>query len=560
VCFVVNPTAWIPVTVLHKTQLTQIPVLYFAPFYGHPNGGFQVDKTAAGIGALSSLVSAMKKHIPVGNWKEITLRISAVPAGTLALILLGCGWAAPARADIVGLQRVASGLSSPICITHAPGDTSRLFIVERGGVIRILSLSSGALEATPFLTVSNVITTGEGGLLGMAFHPGYQTNGKFYVNVTLANGVTPFSTHVREYMVSGNPNIADPASARSILSFEQPQNNHNGGWIGFHPNNHYLYVATGDGGGSDDNDAGHTAGTGNAQDITGNLLGKILRVDVDGDDFPADTNKNYAIPPANPFVGVTGDDEIFAYGLRNPFRAGFDRVTGDLWIGDVGQSAREEIDFLPASSAGGENYGWRLREGTIATPSGGVGGTPPAGNVEPVYDYNRDADDFGGTVVTGGYVYRGPDPTLQGRYFFLDSRSSASAADDNYWILDPADPYGTVQNIDGLLTPDVGSPMFPVSFGEDQTGNLYIAYLVSGDVYRIGTTVPPAPLLGIQRDAETNVVLSWGTNFTGFTLETSTNLGLNIWSVASPAPAASGSNNVVTNIVGGPLRFYRLRQ
>ncbi|HEX5220867.1 MAG TPA: PQQ-dependent sugar dehydrogenase [Verrucomicrobiae bacterium] len=481
-------------------------------------------------------------------------------AHTVAFILLGC-WTAPARADIVGLQRVASGLNNPIFVTHAPGDAARLFIVQRAGTIRILNLSSGMLEPTPFLTIPGVDTEGEGGLLGMAFHPGYQTNGKFYVNVTIDTGVQPFATYIREYTVSANPNVANPASARTILSFMQPQSNHNGGWIGFSPNNNpYLYIATGDGGGGDDNDTGHTAGTGNAQDTTTNLLGKILRVDVDSDAFPADTNRNYAIPPNNPFVGVPGDDEIFAYGLRNPFRAGFDRATGDLWIGDVGQSAREEIDFLPASSNGGENYGWRLREGTIATPSGGVGGAPPPGNVEPVYDYNRDNDPFGGTVVTGGYVYRGPDPALQGKYFFLDSRNSASTLDDNYWIFDPADPYGTVQNIDALLTPDVGAPTFPVSFGEDQMGNLYIAYLVSGDVYRIQTTIPSAPLLSIQRGPDASVVLSWTTNFTGFTLETRTNLSLGDWNVASPAPAVSGTNYVVTNTVSDALRLYRLRQ
>jgi hypothetical protein len=165
-------------------------------------------------------------------------------------------------------------------------------------------------------------------------------------------------------------------------------------------------------------------------------------------------------------------------------------MTGDLWIGDVGQTAREEIDFQPANSDGGENYGWRLREGLIATPSGGVGGARPPGNVDPVYDYDRNNDAFGGTVVTGGYVYRGPDPTLQGKYLFLDSRNSAAAGDDNYWMFDPADPFGTVQNIDSLLTPNVGAPQFPVSFGEDAAGNLYIAYLVSGDVYRINTRVP----------------------------------------------------------------------
>ncbi|HHY86255.1 MAG TPA: PQQ-dependent sugar dehydrogenase [Verrucomicrobia bacterium] len=503
----------------------------------------------------------MKRIIPLRDRLQGGT-FGAVPlAGVLGLILLGCCWALPSRADILGLQRVASGLSAPIFVTHAPGDGTRLFIVERGGGIRILNLESGQLEPTPFLSIPNVDTAGEGGLLGLAFHPGYQTNGRFYVNVTLDNGVTPFSTHVREYTVSAaNTNIADPASVRTILTFQQPQANHNGGWIGFSPNHPYLYIATGDGGGGDDNDAGHTPGIGNAQDTTNNWLGKILRVDVDGDAFPADTNRNYAIPPSNPFVEDERDDEIFAYGLRNPFRASFDRATGDLWIGDVGQSAREEIDFLPASSSGGENFGWRLREGRIATPSGGVGGLPPPGAVDPVYDYDRDADQFGGTVVTGGYVYRGPDPTLQGKYFFLDSRNSASTADDNYWMFDPADPFGTVVNIDHLLVPDIGTPMFPVSFGEDLEGNLYIAYIASGDVYRIRTSAPPAPLLGIELDANADVVLSWGTNFTGFTLEASTNLAGGLWEAVLQAPDIVGTNHVVTNAVSGSERYYRLRQ
>jgi hypothetical protein len=158
----------------------------------------------------------------------------------------------------------------------------------------------------------------------------------------------------------------------------------------------------------------------------------------------------------------------------------------------VGQGAREEIDFQPAGSDGGENYGWRLREGLIQTP-GGVGGPRPAGNVDPVYDYDRNNDPFGGTVVTGGYVYRGPDTSLHGTYFFLDSRSSPGTGDDNYWMFDPANPFGTVQNIDSLMTPDVGTTQFPVSFGEDAIGNLYIAYLMSGAVYRIQTTVIPEP-------------------------------------------------------------------
>ena len=153
----------------------------------------------------------------------------------------------------------------------------------------------------------------------------------------------------------------------------------------------------------------------------------------------------------------------------------------------MGQSAREEINFQRASSTGGENYGWRLREGSIQNPAS-VGGARPAGNVDPVYDYDRSTGNFGGTVVTGGYIYRGPDPSLQGKYFFLDSRNSTAASDDRYWMFDPANPRGTVVRL--TLTPNVGSVMFPSSFGEDADGNLYITYLSSGEVYRINTLVP----------------------------------------------------------------------
>jgi glucose/arabinose dehydrogenase len=402
---------------------------------------------------------------------------------------------ASSDAAISGLQRVASDLANPIFVTHAPGDTSRLFIAQRGGQIRILDLNTGALQATPFLSTT-VDTNGEGGLLGLAFHPNYSNVGtpgfgKFYVDVTTGS---PFTIRVREFQVSAaNPNLANAGSMREIIGVPHTfATNHNGGWIGFSPNDDHLYVATGDGGGGNDDGSGHTPGTGNAQDTTSNLLGKMLRLDVNGDDFPTDAARNYAIPPTKPFkagVGVpgddVGDDEIWAYGLRNPFRASFDRTTGDLWIGDVGQGQREEIDFQPANWAGGANYGWRLREGLIQTP--GVGGAKPADNVDPVYDYDRNNDQFGGTVVSGGYVYRGPDPSLRGKYFFLDSRNTANTGDDNYWMFDPANPFGTVMNIDSLLTPNTGSPQWPVSYGEDANGNLYIAYLVSGDVYRIVT-------------------------------------------------------------------------
>jgi glucose/arabinose dehydrogenase len=446
-------------------------------------------------------------------------------AGLVALV---CGLA---RANIEGQTRVASGLFAPMFVTAAPGDPRRLFIAERGGVIRILDLTTGTIRPTPFLSIPSVDQAGEGGLLGMAFHPNYSNVGstgfgKFYVNVTIDNGgdtslgvVSPFSNHVREYTVSADANVASLGSQRSILSFVQPQTNHNGGWIGFSPIDKQLYIATGDGGGSFDAADGHTAGTGNSQDVTNNPLGKLLRVDVNGDDFTGGADptgiKNYAIPPTNPFkagVGTTtddgGDDEIWSSGLRNPFRAGFDRHTADLWIGDVGQTAREEIDFQPQTSAGGENYGWRLREGLLQTPNA-VGGAKPPGNVDPVYEYDRDADAFGGTVVTGGYVYRGPDPAIQGRYFFLDSRNTSGTLDDNFWTFDPANPFGTVLNIDGVMNPDVGTREFPVSFGEDAVGNLYVAYIVSGEVFRIRTTPHVSGAWNVDVDGNWSAAGNW---------------------------------------------------
>jgi hypothetical protein len=420
-----------------------------------------------------------------------------------------------ARAAVSGLHLVASGVTFPVFITHAPGDRDRLFIVENGfpgegdnasASIRILNLNTGLLDPTPFLTITGINSLNEGGLLGMAFHPDYFSTdpsnpgrGKFYVNHTANDSVpdTPFSTYIREYSVSANPNVAN-TGFKPVLDFTQPQANHNGGWIGFGPNDGYLYIMTGDGGFGYDSGAGHSSlpdAPGNAQDLTNNFLGKILRVDVTGDDFPGTTSealaKNYAVPPTNPFVGKTGDDEIWAYGVRNPFRASFDRLTHDLWIGDVGQDDREEIDFQPAASVGGENYGWRLREGDIATPTpvgSPVGGPPPADYVPPIYSYTHPNTtvppvtpaEFNGGVVTGGYVYRGPDPSLQGKYFFLDAGSH------NYWMVD-SNPFGTVANINSMMAPDAGLAAFPVSFGEDAVGNLYIAYLASNEVYRIAT-------------------------------------------------------------------------
>lgn len=427
------------------------------------------------------------------------------------LCALVVGFAIPlelANAGLAGLERVASGLTNPIYVTHAPNDPERLFILESGtpfgtenasASIRILNLATGTIESEPFLTISDVSTNSQGGALGMTFHPDYANNGKFYVNMTAADDIegSVFSSYIREYTVSADRNVAN-TTYTPIVTWRQASGNHNGGWLGFSPVDGYLYIPTGDGGCCNDFGVGHEEPMGNAQTITDNLLGKILRLDVSGDDFPLDPNRNYRIPDSNPFAdvrhpetrevvsAVVGDDEIWAYGLRNPFRGSFDRLTGDLWLGDVGEGTREEVNFQPASSLGGENYGWRLREGTIANPKEGIGGEPPPGNVDPVYEYSHIGSLYHRTVI-GGYVYRGPDPELQGKYFFADSGSYLRPDTQRIWMFDPSSPYTTVTDIRAQLAPDTGNPTYPVSFGEDANGNLYIVFLDTSDVYRIVT-------------------------------------------------------------------------
>ena len=407
--------------------------------------------------------------------------VVGVVCGGLAAGLPTAGAATP-----LTTEPVASGLSLPLFVTAPPGDTGRIFIVEQRGSggtadradIRIFNLGSGTLNAAPFLSISPVTTGSEQGLLGLAFHPDYAGNGYFYVDYTDSAGTTV----IARYQVSGNPDVADPGSAQTVLTLAQPFSNHNGGWIGFGPQDRYLYIALGDGGsGGDPGDR--------AQDITGQLLGKLLRIDVNGDDFPADPNRNYAIPPTNPFVGVDGDDEIWAYGLRNPWRDSFDRVTHDLWIADVGQNTWEELDFQPAASPGGVNYGWRCREGLHAYTSST---TNPCGTctslscplTDPIYEFSHAA---GNCAVTGGYVYRGCRmPDLRGTYFFADYCSNqiwsfryqglGVAAFTNRTVeLDPP----------GALT--IGSI---TSFGEDARGELYLCDQ-GGEVFRV---IPNGPV------------------------------------------------------------------
>ncbi len=418
----------------------------------------------------------MARHAPY--------RRAAAPA--LAVLVVLAAFTTPAVGQFLGTRRVASGLNLPMFVTHAPGDPDRLFIAEKNGAIKILDLNTGLINQTPFLTILDTDPEGAGGLQSFAFHGDYATNGKFYVHVTVDNGGTlidgvtsPFSSHVREYTVSGDPDVAN-ATPTEVLNWVQPRNNHNGGWIGFNPkvnanDPQYLYIMSGDGGKQRDPDN-------NAQTIVNEPLGKVLRVDVDSDDFPSDPDRNYAIPSGNPFDNIAGDDEIWAYGLRNPWRASFDRQTADLWIGDVGQYSREEIDFQPAASPGGENYAWNRREGFITH----LGGQLLPGDVEPVYEYPNGS----GASVVGGYVHRGPDS--EGLYVFGDTILS------QFWAFDPAFPITSVQNIDDQLVPDVGSIDLPVSFGEDFFGNLYIVDhdAINGEVFRI-VPVPEPSTLGL---------------------------------------------------------------
>jgi glucose/arabinose dehydrogenase len=361
------------------------------------------------------------------------------------------------EASSITATRVASGLTQPLFAIAAPGDSQRLFVVEQTGAIKIVDLTSGQVLATPFLSTT-VDSTGERGLLGMAFDPDYASNGFFYIYRTVP-GATAHN-EIERYHVSANPDIADPASATPILNIGNlGAGNHNGGWIGFGPDG-YLYAAVGE-----------NAVRANAQS-SANLLGKILRIDVHSDAFPADPERNYAIPADNMFAASAGADEIFALGLRNPFRDSFDRGTGDFFIADVGEASWEEIDI----GQGGANYGWPLYEG----PAGS--GTVSAGALTaPIHSYDRSV----GNVVIGGYVYRGPSEALQGQYFFADEGADkvfTLRLNGSAWIATDQTSH---------IAANVGAINIPTSFGEDAQGNLYIVDY-DGEVFRLTPNVTSA--------------------------------------------------------------------
>lgn len=354
-------------------------------------------------------------------------------------------------AQTIEMQMVASGFSEPVDITHAGDD--RLFIVEKDGLIQIID-ASGIVLPAPFLNISNLVSTGgERGLLGLAFHPNYEENGYFFVNYTNS----AWDTRIVRYSRSADdPNIADPNSALQILAVDQPAGNHNGGGIKFGPDG-YLYIGLGDGGSGGDP-------WNNSQTPT-TLLGKMLRIDVDVEGLP------YGIPPDNPFVENDEVlDEIWALGLRNPWRYSFDRLTGDLWIGDVGQDAYEEIDFQPAASAGGENYGWRCYEGDEQYDDS------PSCNGDytfPVYTL-RNGFNSPYCSVTGGVVYRGSEyPELYGKYLYGDF------CDDDLLSLEPDGNGGWTAEVLGEF------PYTYSTFGEDSSGEVYFANFYGGQIYKI---------------------------------------------------------------------------
>ena len=359
----------------------------------------------------------------------------------------------------VALEAFATGLTEPVDIAHA-GD-ERLFVVERPGLIRIVEPDGDVLPA-PFLdiTADVVDNASERGLLGLAFHPDYADNGYFFVNYTGAAG----ATHVSRFQVSaGNPNLADPTSEVVLFTVSQPFSNHNGGDLNFGPDG-YLYIGLGDGGSFND--------PGNNSQTTTTMLGKMLRIDVDNPSGGLD----YGIPPDNPFL--TPDDgildEIWATGLRNPWRFSFDRQTGDLWIGDVGQDQYEEVDFQPAGSPGGENYGWKCREGAHDYLTANC--DPDAVFVDPVWEYAHTGAN--GCSITGGYMYRGCQyPELYGYYLCADYCTG------RFWGIRD-DGAGNWETVD---LANLSNFEF-VSFGEDFNGELYVAAIGSGQVLRVVET------------------------------------------------------------------------
>ncbi len=400
------------------------------------------------------------------------------------LPLIRCTWplaiiAPLASAVYAGDTQLATELIAttdrPLYLTHAPGDEERLFIAAQREGVRLIK--NGELIEKPFLDLGELLQgAGNQGLYSLAFHPNYETNGFVYLSYIEEFGADSI---IERYQVTADPDVADPKSGQIVLrlpGLDPP--GHELDWIGFGPNDGYLYASLGDGSTAEFYDLNN-----NAQNLEV-LRGKILRIDVDGDDFPEDSQRNYAIPPDNPFAKGAGADEIWAYGLRNPWRCSFDRATGDLYIGDNGHLDWEELNYQPASSLGGENYGWDCKEGAHCTPEKRTCDCDDPNLTDPIFEYlnPKDAE----ASIMGGYVYRGcVFPDLVGAYVFADRFGRA-------WTLrhDAGEITELTEIQDQLALPE-GELI--VAFGEDAAGELYICNRENGNIYKI---VPPDAVVG----------------------------------------------------------------
>ncbi|HEX2077465.1 MAG TPA: PQQ-dependent sugar dehydrogenase [Longimicrobium sp.] len=409
----------------------------------------------------------------------------------------------------VALQLVAQGLTSPIALMEPPDGTGRLFVVDQAGLIRIIA-ADGTLLAEPFLDVRSRMVTlrtnfDERGLLGLAFHPNYRTNGRFYVyySAPLRAGAPAGYDHtatISEFRVSASANRADASSERIVLRVDKPQFNHNGGTLAFGPDDGYLYISLGDGGGANDTPLGHVDdwyaenGGGNGQDITQNLLGNILRIDVDG-------GTPYGIPGDNPFRQGPGLDEIYAYGFRNPYRFSFDMGgRNDLLVGDAGQGLWEEVSRVQR----GGNYGWNVKEGTHCfdaennrvSPASCPTTDPTTGVplTDPVIEYAHLSNGGLGLVVVGGYVYRGDNVRqLRGRYIFGDWSRAFATPDGTLFTAAPRSS-GMWPMQELIVSNNASGRLghYLLGFGQDADGEVYVLTTnnagptgSTGRVYRI---------------------------------------------------------------------------
>ena len=397
-----------------------------------------------------------------------------------AVFVLGAFQYSALHAETPDLQfvEVAGGLNQPVDIQSPADGTNRLFIVERSGVIKILKGS--LIFSIPFLDITDRVRDNfvEEGLLGLAFPADFASTGQFYVNYTFGATSSERETRISRFSVRElNSYEADPDSEEVLMSIDQPFSNHNGGQLQFGPDG-YLYIGTGDGGSGGD--------PGNRAQDSSELPGKMLRIDVNGDDFPGDPGKNYAIPPGNPYIGNANVlDEIWALGLRNPWRFSFDRGTGELYIADVGQNYWEEVNRQPAESVGGENYGWRVYEGNnVFNDSLGLG---PGALISPVTEYHHSS---GNCSITGGYVYRGVRfPRMHGLYFYGDYCSG------RIWSLDhDGEQWASEELLD---------TSFSIStFGEDEAENLYFADFNNGRIWLLvesEESLPELPQLQVTQ-------------------------------------------------------------